>query len=194
MKRSAVGQGSWLDVGLDRDAHIPQVRRWASSNNPLCCLSRPMRGNDFGLSPRPAGEGLRLHCRLMMQGPQAAGWGRVLPLRCKAASRGAAAVPRPAPRWAQPSCRCLLLRPLTLLQAAKQGVRLTLAMGEQPAVVTVQGQQVLQAALALPSGEHPRSSWLGWLAAHHAPGPAAAWPALHACRRCRAAAHSPHAR
>lgn len=25
VKRSAVGQGSWLDVGLDRDAHIPQV-------------------------------------------------------------------------------------------------------------------------------------------------------------------------
>lgn len=29
VKRSAVGQGSWLDVGLDRDAHIPQVG---------CCL------------------------------------------------------------------------------------------------------------------------------------------------------------
>lgn len=37
-------------------------------------------------------------------------------------------------------------------QAAKQGVRLTLSMGEQPRVVTLQGQEVLQAALALPSG------------------------------------------
>ncbi|PRW60255.1 methyltransferase C9orf114 [Chlorella sorokiniana] len=65
VKRSAVGQGSWLDVGLDRDAHIPQ--------------------------------------------------------------------------------------------AAKQGVRLTLAMGDQPAVVTLQGQEVLQAALALPSDPRERA-------------------------------------
>lgn len=59
VRRSAKGQGSWLDVGLDRDAHIPQ--------------------------------------------------------------------------------------------AVKEGVRLTLAMGEQPTLVTVQGQQVLQAQLALPT-------------------------------------------
>lgn len=30
VKRSAVGQGSWLDVGLDKDAHIPQVRGCAA--------------------------------------------------------------------------------------------------------------------------------------------------------------------
>lgn len=28
MRRSAKGEGSWLDVGLDRDAHIPQVGGW----------------------------------------------------------------------------------------------------------------------------------------------------------------------
>lgn len=39
VKRSAVGQGSWLDVGLDRDAHIPQVRGlgvWKGNGNDRC--------------------------------------------------------------------------------------------------------------------------------------------------------------
>lgn len=43
--------------------------------------------------------------------------------------------------------------PSTPLQAVKQGARLTLAMGEQPAAATVQGQDVLQGQLALPTGE-----------------------------------------
>ena len=38
------------------------------------------------------------------------------------------------------------------LQAVRQGVRLTLSMGDQPDNATVQGQQVLQAQLALPTG------------------------------------------
>ncbi|PSC74008.1 methyltransferase C9orf114-like protein isoform X2 [Micractinium conductrix] len=65
VRRSAPGEGSWLDVGLDRDAHIPQ--------------------------------------------------------------------------------------------AVKQGVRVTLAMGEQPTVTTAGGQQVLQAALALPTDPRERA-------------------------------------
>ena len=41
---------------------------------------------------------------------------------------------------------------LPCLQAVRQGVRLTLSMGDQPDNATVQGQQVLQAQLALPTG------------------------------------------
>ena len=39
------------------------------------------------------------------------------------------------------------------LQAVKEGVRLTLAMGEQPCTASVAGQQVLRGQLALPTGE-----------------------------------------
>lgn len=41
-------------------------------------------------------------------------------------------------------------------QAARQGVRLTLSMGEQPLPATVQGQQVLRGQLALPTDPRER--------------------------------------
>lgn len=49
-------------------------------------------------------------------------------------------------------CTYLTPPPPPARQAVKEGVRLTLAMGEQPRTATVQGQQVLQAQLALPTG------------------------------------------
>ena len=72
-------------------------------------------------------------------------------------------------------------------------MRLTLAMGQQPTVVKLKGQEVLQAALALPSGEREQAAAVSvpkataciahrmgviprWIAACHA---VAYWPALH---------------
>lgn len=46
-----------------------------------------------------------------------------------------------------------LFLPADSLQAVKQGVRVTLAMGEQPSMATLDGQQVLQAQLVPATGE-----------------------------------------
>lgn len=57
--------------------------------------------------------------------------------------------------------RCEYLAACCLcVQAVKEGVRLTLSMGWQPTTVTVQGQEVLQGQLALPTGAHRRAVWL----------------------------------
>lgn len=117
VKRSAVGQGSWLDVGLDRDAHVPQVG-----------LNQMLESDSY----IPWFE----VCRHVVQHRQA--WGgdvHAEVCHCQSSADPVLSSLPPAHR-----------------QAAKQGVRLTLAMGEQPSVVTLQGQEVLQAALALPSG------------------------------------------
>ena len=93
---------------------------------------------------------------------------------------------RRRPRWpascpcsppTSPAHRCSLC-----LQAVKQGVRVTLAMGEQPTVTTAGGQQVLQAALALPTGGvHARSGWTGGRTG------CACAQRKHCCRCCRSA-------
>ena len=95
VRRSARGLGSFIDVGLDVDAHVPQA----------------------GLS----------------------------------SVRGVTVV-------GATSLTALLSCGALLLQAARQGVRLTLSMGAKPSPATVQGQQVLQAQLALPTGEL-RGGW-----------------------------------
>ena len=105
VRRSAKGEGSWVDVGLDKDAHIPQAS--------LACLA--------------------LLCSAL-----------ACPPACPFA-------------WQQEQRQQQRLQPRHVLcvpcvQAVRQGVRLTLSMGDQPSSATVQGQQVLQAQLALPTG------------------------------------------
>lgn len=73
------------------------------------------------------------------------------------------------------------------MQALKQGVRVTLAMGDQPSAASVQGQDVLQGQLALPTGAAGGRAGRGCQGERHAlPAAAAAGAAGKAalCLRC----------
>lgn len=120
-----------MDVGLDRDAHVPQVGRLAWGPRPADGWARPpavaaLLSSSCSTCCLPCGAQQLAHHHSCKPA------GTPLPSR-------AATAPLPV-----------------ALQALRQGVRVTLAMGDQPSAATVQGQEVLQGRLALPTGAAAR--------------------------------------